>query len=80
MALGTAKGKDGNTTQNKQQPLPQGTRKTAALRHIATMESFHQLFRPTNPLLKLARGVGLKVADQLNPLKDFFLQQANKLD
>ncbi|MCL5049058.1 MAG: FAD-dependent oxidoreductase [Firmicutes bacterium] len=78
--LGTLNGQWDAQQLQRQLRHYQRARKTAALRHIATMESFHQLFRPTNPLLKLARGVGLKMADRMNPLKDFFLQQANKLD
>ncbi|WP_157981344.1 UbiH/UbiF/VisC/COQ6 family ubiquinone biosynthesis hydroxylase [Aliidiomarina sanyensis] len=52
-------------------------RKAAAVRHIAVMEGFHQLFTQPNPLMRAARATGLALADKINPLKDFFLRQAN---
>lgn len=55
-------------------------RKAAAVRHIATMEGFHQLFTNRNPLVKLSRSIGLQLVNQAKPLKDYFLRQANQLD
>ncbi|MCC5854586.1 MAG: FAD-dependent oxidoreductase [Idiomarina sp.] len=54
-------------------------RKTAAVRQIATMEGFHQLFRAQNPVVRALRSVGLNVTDRARPLKRFFLSQANQL-
>ncbi|WP_194757139.1 UbiH/UbiF/VisC/COQ6 family ubiquinone biosynthesis hydroxylase [Aliidiomarina indica] len=55
----------------------QRARKAAALRHIAVMEGFHQLFTKKHPLVRLTRAAGLALTQEINPLKDFFLNQAN---
>ncbi|WP_113907993.1 FAD-dependent oxidoreductase [Aliidiomarina celeris] len=52
-------------------------RKTAALRHLATMEGFHQLFRAQHPLLRVARATGLNLTNKSSAAKRFFLEQAN---
>jgi len=77
--LGSLNGQWNDAQLQRQLRHYERARKTAALRHIATMEGFHQLFRPRNPVLRLARAIGLKAVDKANPLKDFFLQQANQI-
>lgn len=56
----------------------QRARKAAAVQHIATMEGLHQLFNTANPLVRLARGVGLKTVAAQPLLKQFFIRQASK--
>jgi len=53
-------------------------RKTAATRHILTMEGFHQLFTEQPLPVKLLRGIGLSATNRAEPLKRFFLKQANQ--
>lgn len=52
-------------------------RKTAAWRHLAAMEGFHQLFRVQNPVVRWLRATGLNLTNKSGPLKNFFLEQAN---
>lgn len=51
-------------------------RKAEALKVIATMEGFKQLFDGQQALKKLARNIGLLGADKLPGIKAFFIQQA----
>ncbi|RUO36110.1 FAD-dependent 2-octaprenylphenol hydroxylase [Aliidiomarina shirensis] len=78
-ALGTLNGQWDNHELSRALRGYERARKAAAVRHIATMEGFHQLFTGTNPVLKAARSVGLSLVNQTNPVKDFFLRQANEL-
>jgi len=52
------------------------TRKAQAVKTIATMEGFHQLFTGSNPLKKLFRSSGLALVDNQLSLKTPFLEQA----
>ncbi len=54
------------------------TRKSEAMISIATMEGFKRLFGGNQPLQKLVRNIGLKSANNIRPLKQFFIQQASK--
>jgi 2-octaprenylphenol hydroxylase len=51
-------------------------RKAEAQKVIATMEGFKRLFDGNDPIKKLIRNLGLSAADKLNPVKQFFIQQA----
>jgi 2-octaprenylphenol hydroxylase len=51
-------------------------RKAEALKVIATMEGFKQLFDGEQPIKKLARNIGLLGADKLPGVKSFFIRQA----
>lgn len=51
-------------------------RKTAALKMIATMESFHQGFTGNNNFKKFMRGVALRVADKFTPLNIALVKEA----
>jgi len=51
-------------------------RKTDALKVVATMEVFKQLFDGDNPIKKLARNLGLKAANDIYIVKKFFIDQA----
>jgi 2-octaprenylphenol hydroxylase len=51
-------------------------RKAEALKVIATMEGFKQLFDGEQPIKKLARNIGLLGANKLPGLKAFFIRQA----
>jgi 2-octaprenylphenol hydroxylase len=51
-------------------------RKAQALKVIATMEGFKQLFDGHHPLKKLARNLGLLGANKLPGVKAFFIKQA----
>lgn len=53
-------------------------RKTAAVRHIAAMEGFHQLFLAQNPFMKAVRGFGMNTTNKLRAVKRFFIHQANQ--
>lgn len=53
-------------------------RKTAAVRHIAAMEGFHQLFLAQNPFIKAVRGLGMNTTNKLRAVKRFFIHQANQ--
>ena len=51
-------------------------RKTEAMKMIAAMEGFKQLFAGDDPLKKLIRGVGLTAANKLPGIKHQFVAQA----
>ncbi|WP_244993747.1 UbiH/UbiF/VisC/COQ6 family ubiquinone biosynthesis hydroxylase [Pseudidiomarina sediminum] len=51
-------------------------RKVAAVQMISAMESFKRGFGSANPLLKLVRGIGFRVADKVGPLKRLLVQAA----
>jgi 2-octaprenylphenol hydroxylase len=51
-------------------------RKAEAQKVIATMEGFKRLFEGDDPVKKLVRNIGLAGANKLNPVKQFFIQQA----
>jgi 2-octaprenylphenol hydroxylase len=51
-------------------------RKAEAMKVIATMEGFKQLFDGNHPLKKLVRNAGLLGANKLPGLKAFFIEQA----
>lgn len=51
-------------------------RKVAAVQMITAMESFKRGFAGSNPLLKLVRGIGLKVANDVAPLKRALIKSA----
>lgn len=51
-------------------------RKAEALKVIATMQGFKNLFDGSHPLKRLVRNVGLLGADKLPGVKQFFMQQA----
>ncbi|MFC4700245.1 UbiH/UbiF/VisC/COQ6 family ubiquinone biosynthesis hydroxylase [Glaciecola siphonariae] len=51
-------------------------RKAQAQKAIAAMEGFKRLFSGSDPLKKLLRSTGLYTANKLNPVKQFFIQQA----
>lgn len=51
-------------------------RKAEAAKVVATMEGFKRLFNGRDPALKLARNLGLTVANTVPPIKKFFIQQA----
>lgn len=51
-------------------------RKTEAMKMIAAMEGFKQLFAGDDPLKKLVRGIGLTAADKLPGIKHQFVAQA----
>lgn len=51
-------------------------RKAEAQKVIATMEAFKQLFAGNHPFKKVIRNIGLSAANKLNPVKQFFMQQA----
>lgn len=51
-------------------------RKVAAVQMIAAMESFKRGFAGSHPLLKLVRGVGLKLAENVAPLKRSLIKSA----
>lgn len=51
-------------------------RKLAATQMIATMESFKRGFGTASPLMKLARGLGLRIADRFTPLKRVLIKSA----
>ncbi|MBF7072084.1 FAD-dependent monooxygenase [Glaciecola sp. MH2013] len=51
-------------------------RKTEALKVVATMEGFKRLFSGNFAPVKLARNLGLAGANNLQPVKKFFIQQA----
>ena len=50
--------------------------KTEAIKVIATMESFKQLFDGNHPLKKLVRNTGLAGANKIPMIKRFFMHQA----
>lgn len=52
------------------------TRKTAAVKMIATMEGFHRLYTGDNPIKKLVRSTGLSVVNSQSLLKQPFLTDA----
>lgn len=52
-------------------------RKAEAIKVIATMEGFKQLFDGNNPLKKLLRNSGLAAVNKLPLVKQFFIQQAS---
>ncbi|MGB3725293.1 MAG: UbiH/UbiF/VisC/COQ6 family ubiquinone biosynthesis hydroxylase [Glaciecola sp.] len=52
-------------------------RKAEAIKVIATMEGFKQLFDGDNAFKKLVRNIGLQTANKVSPLKQFFIQQAS---
>jgi 2-octaprenylphenol hydroxylase len=52
------------------------TRKADAIKVIATMQGFKELFDGNHPLKKLVRNVGLLGADKLPGIKAFFMKQA----
>ncbi|RUO20466.1 FAD-dependent 2-octaprenylphenol hydroxylase [Aliidiomarina iranensis] len=78
-SLGTLNGQWDNTELNRALRRYERARKAAAVRHIATMEGFHQLFTGSNPIVKMGRSLGLSLVNQTNPVKDFFLRQASEL-
>jgi 2-octaprenylphenol hydroxylase len=43
---------------------------------LAAMDGFKQLFSNRNPILGLARNLGLDLADRLEPVKGLFLTRA----
>ncbi|MEC7470381.1 MAG: FAD-dependent monooxygenase [Pseudomonadota bacterium] len=51
-------------------------RKAEAVKMIAAMEGFKQLFGGDNPLKKLVRGVGMRTADAIPGIKQKFITQA----
>lgn len=51
-------------------------RKAEAVKMVATMEGFKQLFATNNPVKKLVRGLGMNVVDHLPPLKQKIIEQA----
>ena len=51
-------------------------RKAEAVKMIAAMEGFKQLFGGDNPLKKLIRGVGMRTADAIPGVKQKFITQA----
>ena len=51
-------------------------RKSEAVKMIAAMESFKQLFGGSHPLKKLIRGVGMCTADAIPAIKQRFITQA----
>ena len=51
-------------------------RKAEAVKMIAAMEGFKQLFGGDNPLKKLIRGVGMRTADAIPGIKQKFITQA----
>lgn len=51
-------------------------RKADALKVIATMEGFKQVFDGDNELKRLIRNLGLGIASKVGPVKQFFIQQA----
>lgn len=77
-ALGTLNGQWDNDELKQSLRRYERARKAAAVQQIAAMESFHQLFRTNNPLVKAVRSLGLNLVDKQTWLKQFFLQQASK--
>ena len=51
-------------------------RKAEAQKVIASMEGFKQLFSGNDPIKKFVRNIGLSAANKINPVKQFFIQQA----
>lgn len=51
-------------------------RKAEAMKMIAAMQAFHDLFNGDNPAKKLFRGIGVTLAATLPGIKDTFIQQA----
>jgi 2-octaprenylphenol hydroxylase len=51
-------------------------RKSEAADMIAAMEAIKQLFTHQQPLLKLVRGIGMSLVDQLSPVKKQLVKQA----
>lgn len=51
-------------------------RKSAAVKMVATMEGFKQLFSGNDPVKKLIRGLGMRSFDQLGPVKRTLIEQA----
>lgn len=51
-------------------------RKAEAAKVVATMEGFKRLFSGNDPVLKLARNIGLSAANSMSPIKSFFIEQA----
>ena len=51
-------------------------RKAEAQKVIASMEGFKRLFSGNDPIKKLVRNIGLSAANKINPVKQFFIQQA----
>lgn len=51
-------------------------RKVAAVQMITAMESFKRGFGQANPLLKMVRGIGLKIANDVAPLKRSLIKSA----
>lgn len=80
LALGTLSGQWDSAQLQRSLRSYERARKAAAVRHIAAMEGFHQLFTTRNPLVKLGRGLGLRAVNNARVIKDFFLRQANQLD
>ncbi|KGQ57573.1 FAD-dependent 2-octaprenylphenol hydroxylase [Gallibacterium anatis] len=54
-------------------------RKAEALKMLAAMQGFKDLFAGEQPLKKLIRGVGLSLTNQFSPIKQQFIQQATGL-
>ncbi len=52
------------------------SRKAEAVKVIATMQGFKELFDGSNPIKRLVRNTGLLVASNASPLKSFFIKQA----
>lgn len=76
--LGTLQGQWNNEQLQRALRHYERARKTAAVRHIAAMEGFHQLFLNQNPMIKAVRALGLKATNQASAVKRFFIEQANQ--
>ncbi|HLV48201.1 MAG TPA: FAD-dependent oxidoreductase [Aliidiomarina sp.] len=76
--LGTLQGQWNNDQLQRALRHYERARKTAAVRHIAAMEGFHQLFLIQNPLVKALRAFGLNMTHRARAVKRFFIDQANQ--
>lgn len=76
--LGTLQGQWNNDQLQRALRHYERARKTAAVRHIAAMEGFHQLFLIQNPLVKAVRALGLTTTNRARAVKRFFIDQANQ--
>lgn len=77
-SLGTLQGQWNNDQLQRALRHYERARKTAAVRHIAAMEGFHQLFLMQNPVVKALRAFGLNMTNRARAVKRFFIDQANQ--
>lgn len=51
-------------------------RRSDAAEMLVAMESIKQLFTPQNPVMKVVRGIGMSLMDEITPLKSLMVKQA----